>query len=214
VESKKEVVIIGCGPGGAGYLTGQARDAVDRSEVVIGTAKFLSLFPRAAAQIELDSVNTGRVSEIVTGTDALKVAVLVSGDTGLYSLASSLSKALPQSYSVKFIPGVSCIQAACALFSLEWQDMRFFSLHYRPATPEMVEEVIRGTHPVAFLCGPASRPGQIAGDLIKKVEPHRVCYVACKLGSDNQRAWQGKLVELVEENFNGQAVCIIDRRTV
>lgn len=235
MESERKVVnIVGCGPGGAAYLTGQARQAVNEAGIVIGIPKFLRLFPEVKRKIELAAVHTDKVAELVAGLDVSHAAVLVSGDTGLYSLASFLRKALPGCWEVRFVPGISSVQAACALFCLEWHDMRIFSLHSRPAPPELAETVWRGKHPVAILCGPANRPQSIARKLLSGVEPGpdtcrgsvrrrrskplsgiepgRRCYAACDLGSENQIAWSGSLCELAEKRFGGRSVLIIDRR--
>ncbi len=209
---KRVVTVVGCGPGGTAYLTGQARKAVAEAEVVIGIPKFLRLFPEVKRRIELTAIRTDKVAELVAGLDDSHAAVLVSGDTGLYSLASFLRKALPGCCEVRFVPGISSVQAACALFCLEWHDMRIFSLHSRPALPELEVTAGGGKQPVAILCGPANRPQSIALKLLSRLEPGRRCYVACNLGSENQITWSGSICELVEKRLSGRAVLIIDRR--
>lgn len=213
MASDKQVIIVGCGPGGAGYLTGMALKAAKSADVIIGTAKFLSLFPATGNRIELKQVKTEEIARLIAGLDCRKVAVLVSGDTGLHSLASSLRRTAPAGWEVSFVPGVSSIQAACALFTLEWQDMRFFSLHYQPAPDELAQTAARGEQPLGILCGPGSEPGVIARALLDAVEPGRRCYVACDIGSEEQAAWSGILSELAGKAFSGQSVLIIDRRT-
>lgn len=208
----KQVVIVGCGPGGAGYLTGMALKAVERAEVVIGTAKFLALFPETGARIELKQVRTEEIAQLIQGLDCHMAAVLVSGDTGTYSLASSLRRLAPAEWDVSFVPGISSIQAACALFTLEWQDMRFFSLHYQPAPAELAETARRGEQPLAILCGQSNHPGKIAQKLLDVVEPDRKCYAACNIGSENQGTWSGALSELAGASLSSQAVLIVDRR--
>lgn len=209
----KQVVIVGCGPGGAGYLTGMALQAVESAEVVIGTGKFLALFPETASRIELKRIEAETIARHIAGLDSHKVAVLVSGDTGIYSMASSLRKLAPADWKVSFVPGISSIQAACALFTLEWQEMRIFSLHYKPAPAELAETASWGSQPLAILCGPGNEPDRIARDLLDVVEPERVCHVACDIGSEDQVTWSGPLPVLAGKNFGTHAVLIIDRRT-
>ena len=212
MASDKQVAIVGCGPGGAGYLTAMALKAADSADFLIGTAKFLALFPASGARIELKQVKTEEIIRLIAGLGCRKIAVLVSGDTGLHSLASSLRRAAPAGWEISFVPGVSSIQAACALFTLEWQDMRIFSLHYQPAPAELARTATRGEQPLGILCGPGSEPGLIARALLDTVEPGRRCYVACNIGSEEQAAWEGVLSELAGKEFGGRSVLIIDRR--
>ncbi len=211
MKSGKQVVIIGCGPGGPGYLTGMALQAAENAEVLIGTAKLLALFPETGIRIELKRIETEKIVQLIAGLDCDKAAVLVSGDTGFYSLASSLRRLAPAQWEVSYVPGISSIQAACALFALEWQEMRFFSLHYQAAPPELAETAARGEQHLAILCGPGNEPGRIAGDLLAAVEPDRVCYVACDIGSEEQVTWSGTLCELAGLNLSGHSVLIIGR---
>lgn len=206
----KQVKIIGCGPGGAGYLTGMALKAAGSAEVLIGTAKLLALFPVTGIRIELKRIETEKIAQLIAGLDCDKAAVLVSGDTGLYSLASSLRRLAPAQWDVSFVPGISSIQAACALFALEWQEMRFFSLHYQSAPAELAETAAKG-EPLAILCGPGNEPGRIARDLLAVVEPDRLCYAACDIGSEEQVTWSGTLCELAGEYLNSHSVMIIGR---
>lgn len=212
MESTKKIIIVGCGPGGAGYLTGQAHKAAAEADVVAGTPKFLRLFPQVKSRLELQSARAEEIAGLLAGLAATRIAVLVSGDTGLYSLASTLRKAVPDHWEVEFVPGISSVQAACALFAMEWQDMRFYSLHNRPLSPELIAAAGQGIEPLAVLCGPAHLPGEIARELLGIVESDRRCYVACDIGSEKQRTWSGKLSDLAKEDMSGQAVCIIDRR--
>lgn len=207
----KQVIIVGCGPGGAGYLTGMALKAAESAAVLIGTAKLLALFPVTGIRIELERIETEKIAQLVAGLDCDKAAVLVSGDTGLYSLASSLRRLAPAEWEVSFVPGISSIQAACALFTLEWHEMRFFSLHYQSAPAELAEAAARGEQLLAILCGPGHEPGRIARDLLAVAEPDRLCYAACDIGSEKQVTWSGTLCELAGENLNGHSVLIIGR---
>ncbi len=208
----KQVVIVGCGPGGAAYLTGMALKAAESAGVLVGTAKLLALFPETGTRIELKRIETEPIAKLIAGLDCDRVVVLVSGDTGIYSLASSLRRLAPADWEVSFVPGISSIQAACALFTLEWQEMRFFSLHCRSATDELAKTAARGEKPLAILCGPGNEPGRIARDLLAVVEPDRICRVACDIGSKKQVTWSGALSVLAGKNFSTHAVMIIDGR--
>jgi precorrin-6B methylase 1 len=82
------ILIVGCGPGSPDYLTPAARRAAEGADVLVGAAHLLELFPGARAERiavtgEIDSLLDEVAARCILG----RVAVLVTGDPGLYSLA-------------------------------------------------------------------------------------------------------------------------------
>jgi len=59
-----------------------------------------------------------------------KIAVLVTGDPGLYSLAKPVIRRFGRN-ACRVIPGISAIQSAFASLGLDWEDACILSLHGR-----------------------------------------------------------------------------------
>jgi precorrin-6B methylase 1 len=184
--TKNKIVIVGCGPGGPGYLTPAGRQAIEQAQVLVGTPRLLKSFstlnpifrPSAAgtfstAQRDVNSKSSGiRAKEILAsgqylhvipvGADIpvaldeiercrnLRVAVLVTGDPGLCSLARPVRARFGRNHC-RVIPGVSSVQAAFASVGLDWFDARIISAHER--MPEMNTAEFKLAGKIAILAG-------------------------------------------------------------
>jgi len=150
--SAKKIVIVGCGPGSPDYVTPAARQAALRAEVLLGSARLLKLFPESAAEkisCGADADETaGRVAELLAQDRG--VAVLVSGDPGLFSLAQGLVGRFGAA-KCEVIPAVSSVQVAFARVGLGWADARMVSAHGR--TPQIELAELAATDKLAILCG-------------------------------------------------------------
>lgn len=144
------VTIIGCGPGAAAYLTGAARVAAADADVLIGSPRLLELFPRGPGRRVESRGHVEAVLSEIEGAGSARIAVLVSGDVGLSSLAGPLLRRLGRG-RCRLVAGVSSVQVAFARLGLEWNGARIVSAHGRDAGEP--EQVLCGGSSAAILCG-------------------------------------------------------------
>ncbi|MBR5752441.1 MAG: precorrin-6y C5,15-methyltransferase (decarboxylating) subunit CbiE [Clostridia bacterium] len=124
-----KLYVIGAGPGSGDMMTPEAQNAVNKADLVwcaerndalVPQIKRRSLTPFAAAMDEMEqALKLGR-----------RPAVLLSGDTGLYSLLLLLEKRFGKE-GIHVICGVSSVQALCARLGVSWQDAKIVSAHGR-----------------------------------------------------------------------------------
>lgn len=118
-----KIFIIGIGPGHAQYLTPQANAAIAQSDVIVGYSMYLELI---AKQIEGKATygtgmkkETQRAEEAFTLAESGKtVAVISSGDAGVYGMASLMWELKSKNHSsveLETVPGLSSMFAAAAL---------------------------------------------------------------------------------------------------
>ncbi len=119
-----DITIVGCGPGARECVTLEALEAVQQAEVLIGAQRLLDLFPEASS--ERVSAR-GSIREIAAHRDR-RVAVLVSGDPGISSLARLVIERFGRD-ACRVIPGVSSVQVAFARLGLDWTGARILSAH-------------------------------------------------------------------------------------
>ncbi len=183
MATHRDIMIVGCGPGSAEYVTPAAAIAAESAATLIGVDRLFDLFPRARGN---RVAVTGHVAPALEAIDASlpagPVAVLVSGDTGFHSLARPVIQHFGLS-RCQLIPGVSSLQVAFARLGLDWADARIISAHGRTPTcsaadlaGEMTIAVLAGTPQaitwaagivacldtthVAFLCEDLTLPGE------------------------------------------------------
>ena len=155
--SHHKVVIVGCGPGGPEYVTPAAAKAVAQSQAVVGAQRLLRLFPESLArQTPLPPAVQPAIEAIADHLRAGSVAVLVSGDPGLFSLAKAViahfgGNARFGGNNVEIIPAVSSLQAAFARLGLDWGDTRIISSHGR--IPAVTARELSRSDKVAIFAG-------------------------------------------------------------
>lgn len=137
-----------------------------------------------------------------------KIAVLVSGDPGIFSFSSSITKRL-KSGEYKIIPGISSVQLAFARIGESWQDVFVFSLHGR-SKRGLAEAVLK--HKKVFLfTDEKNNPANIALFLFRKGIRERKIFVFKNLSFPDEKIVRTDMKDLrrKEEEWGGLCVMII-----
>jgi precorrin-6Y C5,15-methyltransferase (decarboxylating) len=134
----KTVTVVGAGLG-KGTLTLDALDAIGRADALIGAPRLLELCKDFGVK-SYPCYLPKDIAAVVSKEDACEFVILVSGDVGFYSAAKGLSEELTE-YELRFIPGISSVNAFFAKLKLPWQDASLISAHGRSAN--IVEQVRR-----------------------------------------------------------------------
>ncbi len=117
------VTVIGIGPGAGGHITPLAREALARAEAVVGYGYYFrfveELISENCERIEKDLSEEEERAEIAISLarDGKNVAIISSGDSGVYGMASIIHQADLKAQcrmEVSVIPGVSAFIAAAA----------------------------------------------------------------------------------------------------
>ena len=128
----KKITVIGVGVG-KDTLTPEALGAVKDAEVLLGAQRTLDLVSdihNGPAKRMYPYYLPKEAIEAVKSENAERFAVLVSGDVGFYSAAAKIGEALSE-YDLRFIPGISTVNAFFAKLKMPWQDAAFVSAHGR-----------------------------------------------------------------------------------
>ena len=150
------ITIVGCGPGGLDYLTAAARRGIDSADVLAGAPRLLDAFPASRAERIPVRADVKQALDRIAVCRGRRVAVLVTGDPGLCSLAQPVIRRFGRA-ACRVIPGVSAIQAAFAAVGVDWLDARIVSGHSR--VPDVEPDALAGARKIAVLAGsPAVQP--------------------------------------------------------
>ena len=117
-----KVYVVGIGPGGPEQITPQARAAMDRAEVLCGYTVYLELVKGLYPDKEIYTTPMRQELErcrwaLETAQSGRTVALLCSGDPGVYGMADPLLE-LAQSFpevEVEIVPGVTAALSGGAL---------------------------------------------------------------------------------------------------
>jgi precorrin-3B C17-methyltransferase len=117
-----KITLIGIGPGSSGLLTGDARQALHSADDVVGYEGYLKHLEPLALRARLHGSPIGAETEraalaLKLAGEGRRVAVISSGDAGVYGMASLLlerAEELPH-VEVQVIPGITAALSAAAL---------------------------------------------------------------------------------------------------
>ena len=111
------VTVVGLGPGAGRDLTGRAREALERADLIVGYTAYIALIREEFPEKEMMSTGMRRevdrcraaVEAAASGKD---VAMVCSGDSGIYGMAGLIYE-VAQEYppiEIEVVPGIT---AAC-----------------------------------------------------------------------------------------------------
>lgn len=208
-----KVEIIGAGPGGEQFLTVEARERITRADAVIATDRLYQA---------LSHLNSNMVAKkLAEIPDALlaasrnsavgSVAVLVSGDSGFFSLGKTLPGQLRDKFgesgiSMEFVAGLSSLQYFCSRLGISYEDARVISLHGRDGD---ILPFVSYNPKVFALTG-----GEIkAHDAVKRLADAGMGLVRVSIGENlgcaDERIVTGMAEELYDEVFSDLACMIV-----
>lgn len=131
LKDKHILYVIGIGPGNPDYVVPKGLRLIEAAPVLVGSERALADF--AKPHQRTFSI-TGKLKELITWLQAQlatqDVVVLVSGDTGYYSLLPYLKKNI-KDYPIEVVPGISSMTFAFARLREVWQDADLLSFHGR-----------------------------------------------------------------------------------
>lgn len=115
----KRVIIAGVGPGSKSCLTEEVKEAIDNSEVLIGSKRLIEEYTDKKT---FYAVTAKDIIDIIDNENANNYVVLMSGDTGFYSGAKKLAEALAGKYEYSIMAGVSSVIYLAAKIGKSWEN--------------------------------------------------------------------------------------------
>ena len=132
IEPKKKFTLLGIGPGSAGGLTLEGKQALEEADVVFGATRMLEILDKIG--LKNPTFKSWKPEEMKQFADEnpqyQNVVVALSGDTGFYSGAAKLLEVWSDE-EVRVLPGLSTLQVLCAKAKTDWQHVYCISRHGR-----------------------------------------------------------------------------------
>lgn len=125
---ERQFMIVGAGMGMPEGLTEQARKALCEAGCVFAPERLTKGLSSVCDSI---TVGMSEMAERAIACGAQTVALVMSGDTGFFSLTNRIQQTLRPHGAVQIIPGLSSMQYLCAKCGIRYDDAYIFSLHGR-----------------------------------------------------------------------------------
>ena len=132
VVQLNKINVVGLGPGNIKYLSTAGIDCIKEAEIVIGSTRQLSDLKTIISEKQ-EIYTLGKLTELIAylkENTERKITIIVSGDTGYYSLVPYLSKNLSKDI-LNIIPNISSYQYLFSKLGENWQNFRLASVHGR-----------------------------------------------------------------------------------
>lgn len=182
---RARIWILGCGPGHPDWVTPLVRSRMEAADVLVGASRLLGLAENPGAErVPLGADHEAALCVVAEAREAGKrVAVLVSGDPGVYSLAGRVVERFGVE-ACEGVPGISAVQVACARLGCSWTEARILSAHGR--VPVESAEGLSACPLILILGGGREGAGWILQTLRERAGTHA--------------AWIGRDLTLPEEH--------------
>lgn len=197
----KKVTIVGMGLG-EDTLTAEAKEAISQAEVLLGAPRVLELCGGFSAHLSVGSSARSYphylpkdVAAFIEKDNAQNFAVLVSGDVGFYSAAAGMCELLT-AYDLRFVAGISTVNAFFAKLKLPWQDAVFISAHGRDIN---AADIVRRNRLTFCLTG--NNLTEIGTALCKAGFGSIQAYVGENLGTEQEKIYDVTAKQLVKGDY-------------
>ncbi len=205
---EKTTAIIGVGPGDPGYLYPLAADLIEKADLLLGGERILSDFVLEDKETFCIRDNLCDVITCIAEHHGKKnIAVLATGDTGLYSICTYLQKKLPD-IDFQVLPGISSLQYLMAKVKLSWNQLKIVSLHGKELLP--LKNIV-ARHPyTAVFAGSKYGPQQIA-NLLKDLDFADLrLLVGEHLSYPEERIVRGTAADIAKMEFSDLSLVIVE----
>jgi len=126
-----KIVVAGVGPGGEDYILPVVTKKAAEADLLVGGERALAPFRAMGKETFTVTADLPALArKLREEFTARKITVLVSGDSGFYSLLDFLRRYFSAD-ELEVYPGISSVQAAFARLGETWHDATLLSVHGR-----------------------------------------------------------------------------------
>lgn len=212
------IYIVGMGPGKEEMMTGEALEALEQADVIVGYTVYLNLLPERFQKKELLSTPMRQEKErcelcFREAGKGKRVALICSGDAGIYGMASlmyEIGRNYPDT-KLQVIPGITAASSGAAVLGAPINhDFCVISLSDLLTPWETIERRLKAAAEGDFaivLYNPSSRKRKdylkrACEILLRSIEGERVCGYAENIGREGTKDGICTLAELRDREVN------------
>lgn len=222
-------MIVGIGPGEGSQMTFRAKECLTEADLIVGYSGYIRLLGPEFEKKEM--LSTGMKKEIdrckacyEEASKGKNVALICSGDAGVYGMASLMYELLPEygELEIEVVPGITAaISGGAVLGAPVNHDFCTISLSDLLTPWEVIERRLRmaaeGDFVIA-LYNPSSHKRadylSKACDILLEILPqNQACGYVKNIGREETIVWTGTLEKLKEQQVDMFTTCFIGNRS-
>lgn len=207
VHTKRKVYLVGIGTGSEKLFTEEAREALKKSEVLIGAGRVLESCKTICHAPVFVSYKNEEILSFLREHEAYKTAAIVySGDIGFYSGAKGMRKLLSE-FEVEAVSGIASPVYFLNKLGVSWEDTRLVSCHGQEVN---LLPLIKREKKVCALLGRKGQTKQFCRELLECNMGEVRLTVGERLSYAEERIVSGTAQELMEEEFDSLSVVLFE----
>ncbi|MDD3360688.1 MAG: precorrin-6y C5,15-methyltransferase (decarboxylating) subunit CbiE [Hespellia sp.] len=207
-REKRKVYLIGIGMGAVEEMTMEAVTYLRESDCVIGAKRMIQSAMRLGFEKTVfESYQPREIKQFLKEHKSFQsVSIVLSGDSGFYSGAKSLTEELKDDFQIIQVPGICAIAALAAKLGTSWEDAKLVSIHGR--NQNFISAVVH--HQKVFLLLGNEKNGK---ELCDKLVYYGLGDVKVTVGSnlscENEQIVSKRADELTPQDVSGLSVAMI-----
>ena len=204
-----KVITVGAGPGALSDYTVRAIDAVKGADLVLTSDRLAEPVRQLNQKVKMLGV-TDTVRFINEHADQeITVCVCASGDTGFYSIASTIARQIDASIDLEFICGVGSLSYFAAKVKMGYESMKLCSLHGKDKS---IVPYVCYNERVFTLTGGSIKAHHIVQHLLNAGLSDVTLYIGERLSMEGERILRGTPAELADLTFDDLTVMIVENK--
>lgn len=208
---RNELYVVGVGPGSPELLTAEASKIIKNADCIVAAPRNAGL---AAGHVNILLLNdfTETFENMHEELKKGSVAVLVSGDPGIYSLLPLIKNRFSAA-ELKVIPGIGALQYLCCVVGEAWRGSAILSGHGQPlSSVQLLTAADRNEKTILFCDGDKS-PKWVCKTLQESDIENLEIVVGERLSYPDQRVSRGIPSLLAGMDFDPLSVVLIHNRS-
>ncbi|MCT4598944.1 MAG: precorrin-6y C5,15-methyltransferase (decarboxylating) subunit CbiE [Vallitalea sp.] len=202
-----KVSIVGIGPGHRDYILPIAYRKIEETDILVGAKRNLEIFSTYNKEQYVYDSGLQHMSEfIINNKDANKITVVVSGDTGFYSLLDYLKQKLGEK-NIEVIPGISSFQYMFSKIKKSYKDYGLYSLHGREID---ICKLLQCNKGIFLLTDNINSPDVIAKTIMENGYDNCKMFVGENLSYDNENIVVDTPKNISLMKFSSLSVVVIE----
>ncbi|MDA3892519.1 MAG: precorrin-6y C5,15-methyltransferase (decarboxylating) subunit CbiE [Salinivirgaceae bacterium] len=194
MNKETHISICGIGPGNPDYISNIIYTEVEKADVLVGGKRQLSIFQKAEKEHCVFDGKTDNLKKSIDKYHGKYIVVLVSGDTGFYSLRRFIVEAFPHA-NIEVFPGISSFQYFYAKLSLGYEQAFLTSIH--GIETDYIQKLKKYSS-VFLLTDRKNNYKTIAKKLIENGYGDRRLHIGNNLSYDNEQIISLRAIEVAE----------------
>ncbi len=189
--------------------TERVRQAVGNADLVLTSQRLYEPLSELSGRVQVMGVmDTVSYINDHAGED-MTVCVAASGDTGFYSIASTIKSRVSAGVEVDFISGIGSLSYFMSKLKMGYENVKLVSLHGRDKS---IVPYVCYNEKVFALTGGAVRACDAARQLVCAGLSDVTMYIGENLSMEDERILEGKPSDFAEMDFKDLAVVVVENK--